>query len=266
NKGGRKIGIVIDESGSMYSADPYDLRVDAGRALNDWLISSSEAGDGKSADLVTVIGFDDTTRTYYSLGDPSGADDALDEITIVGGTWISRGVDAATAELNKSGNDPTADRSGIVVLTDGEDFDTEGLVDAINNAGSQGIRVSFGFLQSGFYSSFSYQDPEVLVAIINTGGKYANIDSYNAQNAFVNYMIANGLTASDSSSIQNQSLVLNGLSIAFIIDQSGINTLTYNAEGGEGLTFTITSVSAGDLNVTAMDANGKELGTTSVDS
>ena len=62
NNGGRKIGIVVDESGSMEVTDPYNLRIPAAKAVNDWLISSSEAGSGKDADLVTVIGFDDTSR------------------------------------------------------------------------------------------------------------------------------------------------------------------------------------------------------------
>ena len=62
NNGGRKIGIVVDESGSMEVTDPYNLRIPAAKAVNDWLISSSEAGNGKDADLVTVIGVDDTSR------------------------------------------------------------------------------------------------------------------------------------------------------------------------------------------------------------
>jgi hypothetical protein len=59
----------------MDGTDPYSLRKGAAKAVNDWLISSSEAGNGKEADLVTVIGFDDTSRVLYELGDPSGAED-----------------------------------------------------------------------------------------------------------------------------------------------------------------------------------------------
>ena len=104
NDGGRKIAIVIDESGSMETSDPYNLRIQAGKAVNDWLISSSEAKGGKSADLVTVIGFDDSPRLLYPLGDPSGADKAIDQITILGGTAIYSGVDQAISQLTLSGH------------------------------------------------------------------------------------------------------------------------------------------------------------------
>lgn len=51
--GGRKIAIVIDSSGSMSSSDPFDLRITAGRSLNDQLVSA--ATGSKKADLVTVV-------------------------------------------------------------------------------------------------------------------------------------------------------------------------------------------------------------------
>jgi hypothetical protein len=264
NNGGRKIAIVIDESGSMASADPYDLRIDAGKAVNDWLISSSEAGNGKDADQVTVIGFDDEPRILYPLGDPSGADRALDNITILGGTYIAGGVDEGIYQLANS-SDKISNSSGIVVLTDGSDFSTELLVDSINNAGQQGIRVSFGFLDGSGYG-FSYQDPEVLRAILGTGGMYSTINGDMAQNAFVNVMIVHGLTDNDNPSAKDNKAVYNGLSVAFMLGSDGTSSLTYQAEGGETLTFSISSISAGDLNVTAVDASGKEIGKATVDS
>lgn len=62
NNGNRKVAIVIDSSGSMTSSDPYDYRVSAGRALNNFLISNSEASSSQQAD-----------RTYSSepLSTPS---------------------------------------------------------------------------------------------------------------------------------------------------------------------------------------------------
>lgn len=262
NNGGRKIAIVVDESGSMAITDPYNLRIDAARAVNDWLIPSGKAGNGKDSDLVTVIGFDETTRILYGLGDPSNADKAIDQISIVGGTWIAAGVNDGISELTKSGDDPTANRSGIVVLTDGEDFDTSGLVDSINDAGQKGIRVSFGFLTD---DSYSYQDLDVLSAIIGTGGMYATIDGATAQNAFVNLMIVHGLTNNDNPSAKNTSTAYNGLSVAFVLGQDGSSTVTYTAEAGESLTFSLNSVLAGELNVTAEDASGKELAEVTVD-
>lgn len=55
SNGGRKVAIVIDSSGSMSSTDPNDLRITAGKALNNQLVSAAGATSGKKADLVTVV-------------------------------------------------------------------------------------------------------------------------------------------------------------------------------------------------------------------
>jgi hypothetical protein len=55
SNGGRKVAIVLDSSGSMYTTDPYNLRITAGKALNNQLVSAAGATGGKKADLVTVV-------------------------------------------------------------------------------------------------------------------------------------------------------------------------------------------------------------------
>lgn len=121
NDGDRKIAIVIDSSGSMSSSDPEDLRLAAGRALNDWLITKDEATNGKKSDLVTVVDFDDVATVLYPLGDPgSAANRSFSGIDASGGTYIAGGVEAAIGELTKGGSGDTASRSGIIVFTDGE--------------------------------------------------------------------------------------------------------------------------------------------------
>ncbi len=55
SNGGRKVGIVIDSSGSMSYNDPENLRITAGKALNSQLVPASGAAGGKKADLVTVV-------------------------------------------------------------------------------------------------------------------------------------------------------------------------------------------------------------------
>jgi hypothetical protein len=126
NDGGRKVAIVIDSSGSMSGTDPSDLRLVAGRSLNDWLINSKETGGGKTADLVTVIDFDYSPNMDYELGDPGAAANAsFSLIDSSGGTYIAGGVEMAIAELTKPGSGTTAGRTGIVVFTDGEVCNTE---------------------------------------------------------------------------------------------------------------------------------------------
>jgi Mg-chelatase subunit ChlD len=120
NNGDRKIAIVIDSSGSMTSSDPDDLRLSAGRTINDWLISKSEVVGGKKVDLVTVIDFDSSATLDYPLGDPAGANASFSKIGAFGGTYIASGVKMGVAQITGSGTGDTSKRSGIVVFTDGE--------------------------------------------------------------------------------------------------------------------------------------------------
>ncbi|KAH0564963.1 hypothetical protein GP486_001640 [Trichoglossum hirsutum] len=103
----------------MAENDPSNLRLDAGRALvNDWLIPSKHSGSAKP-DLVTVIDFSSSANLDYPLGDPRGANRSFNTIIPSGGTYIAGGVQMATQQLT-SGSGNTADRSAIIVFTDGE--------------------------------------------------------------------------------------------------------------------------------------------------
>jgi hypothetical protein len=120
NNGDRKIAIVIDSSGSMADSDPDNLRLSAGRTIDDWLISKSEAVGGKKEDLVTVINFDSSATLDYPLGDPAGANASFSNIGADGGTFIAGGVEMAVAQITGPGTGDTSKRSGIVVFTDGQ--------------------------------------------------------------------------------------------------------------------------------------------------
>lgn len=260
--GGRKIGIVIDSSGSMYDTDPEYLRVVAAKNLNSALVTQSEASGDKKADLVTVIDFDSYAEVMYDLGDPSGAEPAIDGINASGGTAIYDGVAKATDELSKAGYDPTANRTGMVVLTDGQDGSTTALIKELNRAASLGIRVSFGFLDP---SSSAAVDPDTLAAILLTGGTYSTINSASAQQSFVNLVLSHGLTGSDNGASVS-SILVPGLSIAQFESSTGTNAFTYTAQSGEKLNFTIQALSGQSLDTVINDKGaGKELTKASTD-
>lgn len=149
SKGGRKVGIVIDASGSMSFNDPNDVRLEASQSLANALIDVSEASNDKTADLLTVVDFSSSADLLYPVGNPSGANGVIGSITPGGGTAIGTGVKAAIDELTKAGKDPTANRTGIVVFTDGQDDPSSGTVLTIaqlKRAVGLGVRISFGFL------------------------------------------------------------------------------------------------------------------------
>lgn len=260
--GGRKVGIVIDSSSSNTNTDPNDLRITAGRALNDALYGSAEASAaGIQSDLVTVIEFDTSATVLYRLGDPDGATPAFSSIDANSGTCIYCGVREAIEELTQPGSGPTADRTSIIVLTDGEGQSESVLARTIQNATALGIKVSFGYLSTDSNTADS-QPPPVINAILESGGVYSTINDASAQTAFVDLVLSRGLTAAESSNNGPNSLV-SGLEIAASADASG-RTFSYSTQRSEALTFTITSVTAGALDVVLRDGNGEELGSTSV--
>jgi Mg-chelatase subunit ChlD len=120
NNGDRKVAIVVDSSSSMRGSDPDNLRLSAARALNDFLISSSEAEGDKKADQVVVVGFESNPYNVFGPGDPGdpAANAAINRINSTGGTTIASGVLMATEYIEAMAG-ITKDRSAIVVFTDG---------------------------------------------------------------------------------------------------------------------------------------------------
>ena len=257
NNGNRKVAIVIDSSGSMVDSDPDNLRLAAGKALVSFLISDSEATGSKPADEVTVINFDDEAYVDYPLGDPGKVGNAFDGIGADGGTFIAGGVAEAISQLTAANTGSTAQRSAIVVFTDGEDSDTSELVEAINNATALGIRVSFGFLDN----DASEQPTEILNAIQASRGVYATITVAAGSINFINYVILNGLTYNDNPQGYNTQL-LSGLAETHVINGSNTVTLTYSAQQGENVNFTLTSITADNVTAVAQ-MNGQTLQSTS---
>jgi len=262
NNGDRKIAIVIDSSGSMATSDTSDLRLDAGRALNNWLISSAEAKNGKKSDLVTVIDFAGEATLDYPLGDPGlSANSSFGRIGSDGDdTYIASGVEMAIIELTKGGSGTTAGRSGIVVFTDGEDSSTSMLVSQISNATSKGIRVSFGFLNS----NAGYQDKDIVLAIGKSGGVYSTITSEDSSNNFINYAILNGLTMNDNPQ-GNNSTLLAGLATAHFTGGSQTQSIIYNARAQESIDFVVETIDAGRLRAELL-FGGKVQNTTNITS
>ncbi|MGE0025607.1 MAG: VWA domain-containing protein [Thermoleophilia bacterium] len=201
---GRKLAIVVDSSGSNQTTDPSNLRIRAAAAFNAALVSAAEAGPDGRADRSAVIDFDDGARVVTPLGDPDAASFA--GIDSSGGTNIGSGVTLAIDELTRDPADPTVNRAGIVVLTDGEDSDRSALIAAINRAASLRIRVSLGFLappanpvQNARASHQTRPAPpaDLVGAIVASGGVFSTIDTAAAQEAFVTLVGTRGATNLD---------------------------------------------------------------------
>jgi len=149
NNGDRKVAIVIDSSGSMADSDPQDFRLVAARALNEFLISNSEAGGGKP-DQVVVIGFDYSSYLVFGPGDPGDpeADKEIGLIQAGGGTYIAGGVLQAIDEIGKMSGD-TNGRSAIVVFTDGSVSCQPGFILGIGIVADEELMSGLGYHHFG---------------------------------------------------------------------------------------------------------------------
>lgn len=250
----------------MTTNDPNNIRLGVAKAMDQLLISKSEATGAKKEDLVAVAEFSTDATVLYPLGNPSGAEKTFDGIVPLEDTAIGKGIKAATDELTKPGNDPTANRTGIIVFTDGLDSSDEyakQTVSEINRAAELGIRVSFGFLST----DSSNQNRDILSAILHTGGSYALVDEASAQQTFISFMLSHGLTGIDANSGNGPVSLVPDVSTAAFLSQSGSNTFGYSAKAGETFNVTVTAIDPVSLTVTLRDTKAKkDLGTNTTDS
>ena len=243
---GRVVGLAIDSSGSNTSTDPQNLRVAAGQSLASALTSVADAGAAGVPDLLTVIDFDSSSRVLFPPGDPDAAIPAIAGVDSSGGTFIAGGITATLGSMTPLG--PPAGRSGIVVLTDGEDSDVPALAAAIADATTRGVRVSFGFLsppalanEAGAKGSDAVS-PDIQRAIVASGGVFGTISSAADQQTFVNLVRRRGVTAVDSiDGSDDGGVVFPGLDVSGnLSSRDDRDTWRYAAAPGEGIRATLT--------------------------
>lgn len=262
---GRKLAIVVDSSGSNTTTDPSNLRITAAGAFNAGLVSAAEAGPGGRPDRSAVIDFDDGARIVSALGDPDAASFA--GIDSSGGTDIGAGVTLAIEELTRDPADPTANRAGIVVLTDGES-DRAALIGAINRATSLGIRVSFGFLappanpvtsaRASAHQSPPAPPADLVGAVIASGGVFSTIDGAAAQEAFVTLVGTRGATnLDDSNGADDGGPLAQGVSATGIASPpADTDTFSFEATRGRLLTLEVRTLAGQALAVSQRDVGG----------
>ena len=246
----RKIAIVVDSSGSNQDTDPANFRISAAKAFNAKLTTAAQAGEGVIPDKVAVVDFDDSAQLLYPMGDPAGATNSFDSIDSNGGTNIGSGLALGIDEIMKDEAGDYARRAGIVVLTDGEDNSPANQVAQLERARSQGIRVNYGFLSPPAIPTMRKRslglvkralNPDIIAAILSTGGTYGIIESAAAQKNFIDLVIARGVTAIDAA--VGSTVLKPGITVIESIDANKTShDFTYSASPGEVMNFTTTVI------------------------
>ena len=279
---GRKIALVIDSSASNQETDPSFLRVDAAKQFAETLVTADSVGPDNRPDLVSVITFTTNASVIYPLGDPAAA--VFDGIGADGGTYIAGGVSLAIEQLTKDTTISTQDHAGIIVFTDGQDPDTSALLSQLDRAAQLGVRVSLGFLSPPaspvqrrkkarsvrtqnpgpvFYprqvsgnSEPSESPPELITAILKTGGFFGTINSAEAQGFFVDAVIARGSTNINGISSSLGGPLFPGVTVSGLTPIGEPEAVfTYHAKAGQNLTFETHVITGPPLNVTLHNVN-----------
>jgi hypothetical protein len=252
----RRIAVAVDSSGSNLQTDPSNLRVSAAKQL----VSSLSAND-----QVAIIDFDSIARVSYPLGPPSGA--TYGGIDSSGGTSIASGINLALDTLTFDNNNATHARSGIVVLTDGMDGSGAQYGQAVQRAADLGIRLSQGFLnppavpvakrdtwlgrlsprQAAAADPLGGMNPDVVMAVLRTGGTVGIISSATAQARFVSQVVANGLTHADDPGSIAREFFLNVTATALVKPTSA--TYVFKTPTAAGAKFTISLIKGASVSI-----------------
>ena len=151
---GVEIVFIIDDSGSMDWNDPDNIRLSVARDLIDSLPANSKVGvvkfenattiltDQLSEDLSYVKSFL-TTSYFFSHG----------------GTYMYRAINDSLLLFDSNGNDGNDTLKMVVVLSDGDSFDTEYHQSTIDAANGKNVRLYTVGLGSDTYYFTSYLKP-----------------------------------------------------------------------------------------------------------
>ncbi len=264
---GRSVALVLDSSGSNRTTDPGNLRIEAALSVASDLVGTAEAA-GAEPDRLAVVDFDSSARVTYPPGDPDGAAPAIRATDSAGGTNIATGIRTATAALGEGGI--AAGKSGIVVLTDGQDSNADALAEAIRSAGAVGIRVSIGFLSppaGGLGANALRAEPHqsqaastgvVQQAVVATGGVFGTIRSAEEQAAFADLVEQRGLTAvDDPDGVGEGGDLAVGVEVAGVL--GGADEWTYTAGRREGLKVTLTPPAGASGRLTILTTDGRRV-------
>lgn len=127
---GLDIALVMDNSGSIESNDPNDIRIAASKDLINNL---------HPYDRMSVIQFDQVAKNLQSLtSDRTAITNALDSLVPFGGTDLSEGMGAALLEFEANGGN---NHKIMIILSDGESINNSISIEHAKKAHQENIVI-----------------------------------------------------------------------------------------------------------------------------
>ncbi len=157
------ISFVIDDSGSMTSNDPQDLRIEAVENFIDIL---------RNQDNYSIIKFESSANTIKELKDEL-SEDWKDDFRSSGGTNITNGVSSGITTLSEENGNYKV----LVLLTDGEDAGLSSKKEEIiSDAIDKNITIYTIFLNTG-YNTNQNNTQDISDIALETGGSFYTIST-----------------------------------------------------------------------------------------
>ena len=157
------ISFVIDDSGSMTSNDPQDLRIEAVENFIDIL---------RNQDNYSIIKFESSADTIKELNDEP-SEDWKDDFRSSGGTNITNGVSSGITTLSEENGNYKV----LVLLTDGEDAGLSSKKEEIiSEAIDKNITIYTIFLNTGSNTNQN-RTQDISDLAVETGGSFYTIST-----------------------------------------------------------------------------------------
>ena len=157
------ISFVIDDSGSMTSNDPQDLRIEAVENFIDIL---------RNQDNYSIIKFESSADTIKELNDEP-SEDWQDNFRSSGGTNITNGVTSGITTLSEENENYKV----LVLLTDGEDAGLSSKKEEIiSEAIDKNITIYTIFLNTGSNTNQN-RTQDISDLAVETGGSFYTIST-----------------------------------------------------------------------------------------
>ncbi|KAH6867782.1 hypothetical protein B0T10DRAFT_596916 [Thelonectria olida] len=232
--GGRRIGLLWDNTRQMNFLDPRNLRARAISLINGSAIDDTESSSSRQADRITVVAGGADAEIWTPLGDPTTVTlDGIEETMNLGGN-DSHGVAWWNITIDEilKGRPTRGTASLVAIKGSNDDLQDEITIGQLNRTLESGIRV-FNCLLANDLPTLHGPAFQSMLMIQRGGGIFCHAGDAAALNSFASAVLAHGITGTDNSTSFPFPVLIPGLSFAIPVPAAGSVRANYSIIAGE---------------------------------